>query len=284
MPALGGLRARFALFSNDSTIALLVGANGENRPRGSRGCCCAGAAALALRRARPAPANPTSPCRAAYEAPAGTADALAAQTLDRWWLIFGDEELNGLEDQALRASPDVKTQIARLRGGGGHPQQQHPADLPDRRPHRRRQPRSTTGDRRLVLSSLIPVGGDQRERTPRLQGQLGARLLRRAWPTPAGRPGPTTRPPGSTSRAPGPAWSPTSPTATSRPAAWRSSSTTPTRTLRIETELLRSTTIKAERGLGPQSDADRIAGDRRPGQVAGREPEGPAARRRSACC
>ncbi|MFI4951473.1 MAG: TolC family protein, partial [Caulobacterales bacterium] len=32
-------------------------------------------------------------------------------------------------------------------------------------------------------------------------------------------------------------------------------------TLRIENELLRSTTIKAERGLGPQSDADRIAGD-----------------------
>ncbi len=32
-------------------------------------------------------------------------------------------------------------------------------------------------------------------------------------------------------------------------------------TMRIENELLRSTTIKAQRGLGPQSDADRIAGD-----------------------
>ncbi len=31
--------------------------------------------------------------------------------------------------------------------------------------------------------------------------------------------------------------------------------------LRIENELLRSTTIKADRGLGPQSDADRVAGD-----------------------
>jgi NodT family efflux transporter outer membrane factor (OMF) lipoprotein len=40
--------------------------------------------------------------------------SLAPQALDRWWLIFGDDELDQLEDQALKLSPDAKTQIARL--------------------------------------------------------------------------------------------------------------------------------------------------------------------------
>ena len=51
---------------------------------------------------------------AAYEAPAG-AVALAPAALERWWLVFGDDELNTLEQQALTRSPDVKTQSARLK-------------------------------------------------------------------------------------------------------------------------------------------------------------------------
>jgi multidrug efflux system outer membrane protein len=51
---------------------------------------------------------------AAYEAPAGSA-ALPAPALDRWWLIFKDPELDGLEDEALRDSPDAKSQRARLK-------------------------------------------------------------------------------------------------------------------------------------------------------------------------
>jgi NodT family efflux transporter outer membrane factor (OMF) lipoprotein len=74
----------------------------------------AGAAALALGACASDARKPNVTLPAAYEAPAGTA-ALTPIQLDRWWLIFGDDELNGLEDQALKASPDVKTQIARLR-------------------------------------------------------------------------------------------------------------------------------------------------------------------------
>src|SRR5271154_416856 len=73
----------------------------------------AGAAALALQACASGARKPDLTLPAAYEAPAGTAD-VSSQTLDRWWLIFGDEELNGLEEQALRARPDGKTQIARL--------------------------------------------------------------------------------------------------------------------------------------------------------------------------
>jgi multidrug efflux system outer membrane protein len=74
----------------------------------------AGAAALALQACASGARKPDLTLPAAYEAPAGTAD-LSDQALDRWWVIFGDDELNGLEEQALRASPDVKTQIARLK-------------------------------------------------------------------------------------------------------------------------------------------------------------------------
>src|SRR5277367_5987995 len=73
-----------------------------------------GAAALTLQACASGARKPDLTLPAAYEAPAGTAD-LSTKTLDDWWLIFGDEELNGLEAQALKASPDVKTQIARLK-------------------------------------------------------------------------------------------------------------------------------------------------------------------------
>ncbi|HEY3797864.1 MAG TPA: efflux transporter outer membrane subunit [Caulobacteraceae bacterium] len=72
-----------------------------------------GASALALAACASGARKPDLTLPAAYEAPAGTA-ILAPQQLDTWWTIFGDDELNGLEDQALEASPDVKSQIARL--------------------------------------------------------------------------------------------------------------------------------------------------------------------------
>ncbi len=74
----------------------------------------AGASALALAACASGvrPANVTLP--AAYEAPAGT-QAMSDVALDRWWTIFGDDELNGLEEQALKASPTAETQTARLR-------------------------------------------------------------------------------------------------------------------------------------------------------------------------
>ncbi len=74
----------------------------------------AGASALALAACAAGIRKPDVTLPAAYEAPAGT-QTLTPGALDRWWLIFGDDELNGLENEALRASPDAKTQTARLR-------------------------------------------------------------------------------------------------------------------------------------------------------------------------
>lgn len=51
----------------------------------------------------------------AYEAKSGASAPSASQTLDRWWLLFDDAQLTGLVDQALLASPDVRTAMARLR-------------------------------------------------------------------------------------------------------------------------------------------------------------------------
>ncbi|MEO7026071.1 MAG: TolC family protein, partial [Caulobacteraceae bacterium] len=49
----------------------------------------------------------------AYEAPT-VAGALTPQALDRWWLLFGDAHLNGLEDEAFRLAPDARTEEARV--------------------------------------------------------------------------------------------------------------------------------------------------------------------------
>ena len=73
----------------------------------------AGAAALALAACASNVRKPVTPLPAAFEAPAGTQD-LGVQGLDRWWTVFGDEQLNQLEDQALKNSPDAKTQAAKL--------------------------------------------------------------------------------------------------------------------------------------------------------------------------
>ncbi|WP_374534334.1 TolC family protein [Phenylobacterium sp.] len=51
---------------------------------------------------------------AAYEAPAPENPADPSM-LDTWWTAFGDSELNALIDQALAASPDARTAAARLR-------------------------------------------------------------------------------------------------------------------------------------------------------------------------
>jgi len=73
----------------------------------------AGAAALALGACAAGVRKAEINLPTAYEAPPGT-QALAPPTLDRWWTIFGDDQLNQLEEQALKNSPDAKTQTARL--------------------------------------------------------------------------------------------------------------------------------------------------------------------------
>ncbi|MDP3173426.1 MAG: TolC family protein [Phenylobacterium sp.] len=56
--------------------------------------------------------EPTTTLPQTYEAPAGAATPAAG--LDTWWTAFGDAQLDGLIDQALRASPDALSAAARL--------------------------------------------------------------------------------------------------------------------------------------------------------------------------
>ncbi|MGA2951493.1 MAG: TolC family protein [Caulobacteraceae bacterium] len=49
----------------------------------------------------------------AYDGANGGA-ALAAAELDHWWLLFKDPRLNALEDEAFRLSPDERTAAARI--------------------------------------------------------------------------------------------------------------------------------------------------------------------------
>jgi len=50
---------------------------------------------------------------AAFDA-AGGGTALAPAELDRWWLLFKDPQLNALEDDAFRLSPDERTAASRI--------------------------------------------------------------------------------------------------------------------------------------------------------------------------
>ena len=52
---------------------------------------------------------------AAYEVRPGAADPrLSAASLDRWWALFPDPQLNQLIEQALVSAPDARTALARL--------------------------------------------------------------------------------------------------------------------------------------------------------------------------
>jgi NodT family efflux transporter outer membrane factor (OMF) lipoprotein len=69
-------------------------------------CASPGSPALA--------ATPIAPPQlpAVYDAPPGS--ALAPAALDRWWLLFQDPVLNALEEQAFAAAPDALTQESRI--------------------------------------------------------------------------------------------------------------------------------------------------------------------------
>src|SRR5690242_9523805 len=43
------------------------------------------------------------------------ADATGEWPADKWWVAYGDLELNTLEDEALQGSPDLRIAEARLR-------------------------------------------------------------------------------------------------------------------------------------------------------------------------
>jgi multidrug efflux system outer membrane protein len=195
---------------------------------------------------------------AAYEAPQGTA-TLAPAALDRWWLIFGDDELNHLEDQALTLSPDVKSQAARLQEAAATRNsnilQTFPTgNLTGSASHKNT---SAVG---TPPSSLVPVGGVSVNEVANfnvsweldfLGSLVDARKAARAdyaasrFTIEAARASLVANVADSYFQARGLAIQ----------------LADANETVRIETDLLRVATVKADRGLGPRSDADRIAGD-----------------------
>jgi len=217
-----------------------------------------GAAALALGACSADIRKPDLTLPAAYEADAGT-QALSVAQLDRWWPIFGDVELNELEAEALAASPDVETQIARLREAGATEQsgiwQTYPTgDI-------------TGGASREVTkplggapSSLIPIGGVTENFHADFKPTweidfLGAlREQRKAVKADYA----ATRFDIEAARATLVADVADSYFAARGLAIQLEDAN---EQVRIETELLRSATIKFQHGLGPRSDPDRIAGD-----------------------
>ncbi len=234
---------------------------GRAPPKPVSGLLCvllAGAALLALSGCASGVRKPDVTLPQAFEAPSGGQD-LSVQQLDRWWLIFGDDELNQLEAQALAGSPDVKTEIARLREAGatetsGIWQTYPTGDL-------------TGGASRVVTtpiggapSSLIPVGGVNEDLHADFKPSwevdfLGAlRLERKAVRADYA----ATRFDIEAARATLVA-DVADQYFVARGLAIQINDAKEQVT--IETGLLNTATVKLERGLGPRSDADRIAGD-----------------------
>lgn len=220
--------------------------------------CLAGAAALALAACASGARKPDLTLPAAYEAPPGTA-ALAPAALDTWWTIFGDPELDGLEADALKLAPDAKTQIARLREAGATKASQILQTFPTGGISGA-DTNKQTSNLGPASTSLIPVGGKSQSLTANfnvsweldfLGGLITERQAARAdfastrFNVEGARASLVANVADSYFQARG--------LAIQLDDARES--------VRIETELLDVATAKAARGLGPTSDADRIAGD-----------------------
>jgi NodT family efflux transporter outer membrane factor (OMF) lipoprotein len=79
-----------------------------------RGATTATALAMACPAAVAAPPSiPRVPVPAVYEGQS-SGERAAPSTLDRWWLLFGDQTLNALEGEAFRGSTDARTATARI--------------------------------------------------------------------------------------------------------------------------------------------------------------------------
>jgi NodT family efflux transporter outer membrane factor (OMF) lipoprotein len=217
-----------------------------------------GAAALALAACASGARKPDLALPQAFEAPAGTQD-LSVQQLDHWWLIFGDEELNQLEAQALTGSPDYKTEIARLKEAGAVEKsgiwQTYPTG--DLTGGASRQVTTPIGG---VPSSLIPIGGVNEDIHADFKPSwevdfLGALAQDRK----------AVRADFAATRFDIEAAHATlvadvaDQYFVARGLAIEIEDTK--EQVEIETELLNSAEVKLQHGLGPRSDADRIAGD-----------------------
>ncbi|MFI4933435.1 MAG: efflux transporter outer membrane subunit [Caulobacterales bacterium] len=218
----------------------------------------ASAAALVLAACASGARKPDLSLPAAYEAPPGTA-ALAPAQLDTWWTIFGDPQLNALEDEALRLSPDARTQIARLTEAGATRDSDILQTFPTGNVTGAAN-RKYTSNLASKSTSLIPVGGQSESETLNfnvsweldfLGGLATARKVAKSdfaatrFDIEAARASLVANVADEYFQARGLAI---------QLADARES-------VRIETDLLRIANDKAARGLGAASDADRIAGD-----------------------
>jgi NodT family efflux transporter outer membrane factor (OMF) lipoprotein len=195
---------------------------------------------------------------AAYEAPPGSV-ALTSEELDAWWVIFGDATLNRLEDEALRESPDAETQMSRLREAHATSASEILKTLPsgDITGGASHKHTEQIGGQR---NPLFPISGDSEDEFGNfnvsweldfLGGIITAQQAARADFA-------ATRFNVESARA-----SLVANVADSyflaRGLAIQLDDAN--EILRIDRELLRVATIKAQRGIGASSDADRIAGD-----------------------
>jgi multidrug efflux system outer membrane protein len=217
-----------------------------------------GAGALAMAGCAAGVRKPDLTLPAAFEAPRGT-QALSDEALDRWWLIFGDKELDGLEEQALAASPDVKSERARLKEAMATRNSSILQTLPTGNFNG-----STNTEHQTIIgappASLIPPGGVTENDVGNfkvsweldfLGGLRDARRVARADFA-------ATRFDIESARA--------SLVANVADSYFQARGLAiqlddANETVKIETELLKTATEKFNRGLGPRSDPDRIAGD-----------------------
>ncbi|MFI4975295.1 MAG: efflux transporter outer membrane subunit [Caulobacterales bacterium] len=194
----------------------------------------------------------------AFEAPRGST-VLPTAALDRWWTIFNDAQLNGLEDDALRLSPDAKTQIARLQEARASEWSQIFQTLPTGNLTGSASSKQTNniGAR---SNSLIPIGGKSESETLafdptwELDFYGGLAVARNVAKSDAA----ATRFDAEAARA--------SLVANVADSYFQAEGLAiqlvdARESVRIEEQLYAIATRKAELGLGPASDADRIAGD-----------------------
>jgi NodT family efflux transporter outer membrane factor (OMF) lipoprotein len=101
---------------------------------------------------------------AAYDGTAAGA-ALAPADLDRWWLLFNDPQLNALEDDAFKLSPDERTAAARILEARATRSSQVAQTLPtgDLQGQYSRQSASSIGGE--PADNLFPIGGVTTART-----------------------------------------------------------------------------------------------------------------------
>jgi NodT family efflux transporter outer membrane factor (OMF) lipoprotein len=196
---------------------------------------------------------------AAYDTAAGGA-TLAPAELDRWWLLFKDPQLNALEDEAFRLSPDEQTAASRILEARATENSRVAQTFPTGAIQGELSRQSASNAGAPQPDSLFPVGGvttiRQAEFNPSWEIDLFGRLATQRKIAKANFLASRFDIEGTRASL---AASVADDYFLIRGLAIQLADAK--ETARIETELERVASEKAKFGLGPASDADRIAGD-----------------------